>query len=110
MKTIIKEGKKEFIGRCKHCGCEFKYELEDISFWSVQCPCCDYFICHENQIENINDVVRDNFGNPVYPYYPQPSPIPRDYINCDATQQLSPESQLQVHYLNGKIYIHNIST
>ena len=69
MKTIIKEGKREFIGRCKHCGCEFKYELEDVSFWSVQCPCCDYFICHEDQT-NDTGVMKDNVCNPVYPNVP----------------------------------------
>lgn len=90
MKTIIKEGKKEFIGRCKNCGCEFKYELEDISFSSVQCPFCYSSVVHNDQTVDIDDVVQDNFGNPVYPYYnPIDIPIPSDLynINSDYTCQ-----------------------
>lgn len=69
MKTIIKEGKKEFTATCPRCGCEFKYELEDISFWSVQCPYCDYFISHKDQSEQ-DTAKRHNLGGTVITTYP----------------------------------------
>ena len=41
MITIIKPGKTKFSCTCTQCGCEFTYELEDISLSSfVICPTC----------------------------------------------------------------------
>lgn len=49
MKKIIKPGKKEFVAICPTCGCQFKYEISDVSFNSVQCPDCFHFVGHPSQ-------------------------------------------------------------
>ena len=38
MKEIIKHGRKSFIIQCNRCGCEFKYDLEDISGCGMAAP------------------------------------------------------------------------
>lgn len=41
MITVIKHGKKVFKGFCSRCGCEFTYELEDVTLNNfVTCPDC----------------------------------------------------------------------
>ena len=41
MIKVIKHGKTEFRGYCSRCGCEFTYELEDITLSAfVVCPDC----------------------------------------------------------------------
>lgn len=47
MIKIIKDGQKEFIGKCNTCGCEFSYELRDIGLTSVVCPCCGGYVVHK---------------------------------------------------------------
>lgn len=53
MIKIIKSGKKEFHATCSNCGCEFTYELEDLSkpdylgaIYYVKCPECGITILH----------------------------------------------------------------
>lgn len=68
---IIKEGKKEYHMTCFQCGCEFTYELEDISgFGFVNCPTCNSSIAHRHGISGTigwpGDVMAiqcDNFLN-----------------------------------------------
>lgn len=47
MIKIIKDGQKEFVGKCQTCGCEFSYQLDDIGFGSVVCPCCGRYVAHK---------------------------------------------------------------
>ncbi len=53
MIRIIKSGKKEFHAICLNCGCEFTYEMEDLSGKDyigaidyVKCPECGRTILH----------------------------------------------------------------
>ncbi len=53
MIKIIKSGKKEFHTTCSNCGCEFTYDLEDLSKTDylgaidyVKCPECGITILH----------------------------------------------------------------
>lgn len=64
MKTIIKSGKKEFTTTCPVCGCQFSYEITDISMTSqsVTCPECFAIISHklkDNPIR-LNESVRSS--------------------------------------------------
>lgn len=44
---ILKEGQTKFTGFCSYCGCEFIYELEDITASDlITCPCCGKLILH----------------------------------------------------------------
>lgn len=50
---VIKQGVKEFHITCPNCGCEFTYELEDLSktdylgaIYYVKCPECGITILH----------------------------------------------------------------
>lgn len=47
MIKIIKDGQKNFIGKCCTCGCEFSYQLIDIGLGSVACPCCGGYVAHK---------------------------------------------------------------
>ena len=47
MIKIIKDGQKEFIAKCSTCGCEFSYQLIDVKFSSVVCPCCGHYVVHK---------------------------------------------------------------
>ena len=47
MIKIIKDGQKEFVGKCRTCGCEFSYQLIDIGLGSVVCPCCGGHVAHK---------------------------------------------------------------
>lgn len=47
MIKIIKDGQKEFVGKCQICGCEFSYQLGDIGLGSVTCPCCGGYVAHK---------------------------------------------------------------
>lgn len=88
MKTIIKEGKKEFIGRCKHCGCEFKYELSDVSIGSVYCPCCSNPVYHPDQSEQ-DDTKRCRLGTVITTYPPKyidDIDIPSSLCRSDSSQ------------------------
>lgn len=53
---IIKEGKKSFTTICPKCGCEFEYEVNEILFNYVNCPCCDERILHKNQSIQFNPI------------------------------------------------------
>ena len=47
MIEVIKPGKTRFVATCAQCGCEFSYELEDLSTaGGVNCPCCGELIFH----------------------------------------------------------------
>ena len=48
MIKIIKDGRKEFVGNCDMCGCEFSYDISDVAFTSVPCPCCGHHYVHKN--------------------------------------------------------------
>ena len=61
---IIKPGKKEFIGTCSRCGCEFSYTLEELKaqypLKYVLCPECDKEYYHPDQNiceENLSDYI-----------------------------------------------------
>ena len=47
MIKIIKDGQKDFIGKCYTCGCEFSYQLINIELGSVMCPCCGSYVAHK---------------------------------------------------------------
>lgn len=89
MRTIIKEGKKEFIGRCSKCGCEFKYELSDVSIGSVYCPCCSNPVYHPDQSEQ-DTAKRHNLGGTVITTYPpkyiDDNDIPSSFCRSDSSQ------------------------
>ena len=67
MIKIIKHGKKEFRGYCSRCGCEFTYELEDVTLSAfVVCPDCGDHI-----------YVGNKNTSPSQPGWPTPGePIP----------------------------------
>lgn len=46
-RKIIKEGRNDFIAECDVCGCEFSYQLTDITLNSVVCPTCGHYIVHK---------------------------------------------------------------
>ena len=46
MIKIIKDGQKEFIKTCNKCGCEFSYNLDDLYYDQVKCPCCENKVWH----------------------------------------------------------------
>jgi hypothetical protein len=50
MKKIIKPGKKEFFITCPKCGCQFTYEISDVTLNSVQCPDCFNYVAHPRQV------------------------------------------------------------
>jgi len=55
MIKIIKDGEDEFVAKCPTCGCEFSYELMDISIGlQVECPCCGYYVPHIVKRDNSN--------------------------------------------------------
>lgn len=52
MIKVIKPKPKTYMMECPHCDCEFKYELEDITYgydleMYVQCPECGKSIRHD---------------------------------------------------------------
>lgn len=63
MPKVIKPGKKEFIGNCRQCGCEFSYTLEELEaqypFNSVPCPECGYRCYHPDQSNSSNETIED---------------------------------------------------
>ena len=50
MKKIIKQGNLTFTKICSICGCEFEYEVEDITNNAVECPCCKSQLTHKEII------------------------------------------------------------
>ena len=44
MIKIIKDGQKEFVGNCDMCGCKFSYDISDVAFTSIPCPCCGHYL------------------------------------------------------------------
>ena len=59
MIEILKPGQTKFTATCNNCGCEFTYELEDITLNSdVPCPCCHKMVPHKKK----NDYI---------PYWPE---------------------------------------
>lgn len=47
MIKIIKNGQKDFVTKCRTCGCEFSYQLIDINLGSVICPYCGHYAAHK---------------------------------------------------------------
>ena len=47
MIKIIKNGQKDFIAKCQTCGCEFSYQVNDITTGLVVCPCCAGYVAHK---------------------------------------------------------------
>ena len=47
MIKIIKDGQKDFIAKCRTCGCEFSYQVNDITTGLVVCPCCAGYVAHK---------------------------------------------------------------
>lgn len=71
---ILKEGQTKFTGFCPYCGCEFTYELEDISISDlVTCPCCGKLILHTKKV----DTYPSNFPNLI------PCNVPSSCDECD---------------------------
>lgn len=65
-RKIIKPGLKKFRAICPKCGCEFEYELEDISvLWSVTCPECHNSMLHPDQVAYIQEL--NLGGNKISP-------------------------------------------
>lgn len=59
MIRIIKEGKKVFTRICGKCGCEFSYELDDLTGSGIiYCPCCYNLLTHIG-VPATSDVVLD---------------------------------------------------
>ena len=60
---IIKAGKKEFIGNCRRCGCEFSYTLEEFlaqyPFDSIPCPECGHRCYHPDQSNSYSETLSD---------------------------------------------------
>lgn len=51
MIKIIKSGKKEFHAICPNCGCEFTYEMEDLSGTDfINCPECNAIMEHSVKV------------------------------------------------------------
>ena len=67
MIKVIKHGQKEFRGYCSRCGCEFTYELEDITLSAfVVCPDCGEHV-----------YIGNKHKSPSQPGWPTPGePIP----------------------------------
>ena len=66
MIKIIKDGQKKFIGNCNTCGCQFSYELNDISLGTVLCPCCGGYCAHKIINQNIGNInVNDDFTTAI---------------------------------------------
>lgn len=67
MIKIIKEAPKEYIMTCKRCGCQFSYELVDVSRAGIiKCPNCnnaDVHILDENIDELVDMSKYDNKSN-----------------------------------------------
>lgn len=63
MPKVIKPGKKEFIGICSRCGCEFSYTIEELnaqySIRYVRCPECGDEYYHPDQSNNFNETFGD---------------------------------------------------
>lgn len=59
MIKIIKDGQKEFVGNCNICGCQFSYDITDVSLGSVPCPCCGHYYVHKNVITNSTEVLQE---------------------------------------------------
>lgn len=54
MIKVIKHGEQKFLGKCDRCGCEFIYDLDDISISnSVPCPDCIGRIYHKLETNRI---------------------------------------------------------
>ena len=74
MPKVIKPGKKEFIGTCGRCGCEFSYTLEELKAQyplNISCPECGREYYHPDQSSSSNETlgeeIKDSFitGCPV---------------------------------------------
>lgn len=63
MPKIIKPGKKEFIGTCSRCGCEFSYTLKELDaiypYKYVHCPECGDKYYHPDQSNNYDETIED---------------------------------------------------
>ena len=64
MPKVIKSGKKEFIGNCSLCGCEFSYTLEELHTKytpckSIRCPECGAEYYHPDQSNSSNETLED---------------------------------------------------
>lgn len=83
MREIIEPGKKSFVLTCNHCGCKFRYELEDIGCGDdVYCPDCHSRCFHPRQEETNH-----------FEYYPLDytnTPWVFDYKDTTGTPILNP--------------------
>ena len=63
MAKVIKPGKKEFIGNCNRCGCEFSYTLEELKaqypLKFIHCPECGDEYYHPDQSSSSNETMVD---------------------------------------------------
>lgn len=75
MIKIIKPGKKEFTAICDKCGCEFTYELSDLSLNNyVPCPECHYGYLHLFQGQILN-----NYSDTTLSSVPKADPYTSNY-------------------------------
>ena len=69
---VIKHGKKEFIGVCSKCGCQFEYTIDDlnthvsITNGEVNCPDCGKTFHHKDQSVEDKLVMYDRPGMTPY--------------------------------------------
>ena len=47
MIRIIHDGQKKFVQECDICGCLFEYNISDVNFSTIICPCCGMALRHE---------------------------------------------------------------
>lgn len=66
MIKIIKDGQKEFTARCNTCGCEFSYQLIDITLGSVTCPCCGGYVAHKLGEDSYDTLITKNTSADVF--------------------------------------------
>ena len=55
MSEIIKKGRDSFVAACGHCGCEFRYRLDEVRRYTlhsggkIKCPQCSTELHHRDQ-------------------------------------------------------------
>lgn len=81
MIKIIKPGKKEFIAICGKCGCEFTYELSDLSLNNyVPCP-----ECHDGYLHPYQGQVFNDYSNTILSSVPKTDPYTSNYEETTGT-------------------------
>lgn len=60
MVKIIRPGLTTFTGQCRHCGCVFSYQREDLKVWvltpQLPCPTCGATYYHPSQASYKQDL------------------------------------------------------